>query len=117
MESGVAWNLKVGHHWRGTNPMPPVTSHAEFRDGLEVYLKNKMMGPAAGDTEVLPREGSAAPSYEYVTGTLYPQSRLTDDGEAGILTLGVVAPTRIGSMTLGIPLILIGSQVAESLLR
>jgi len=68
--------------------MPPVTSLAEFRDGLEVYLKNKMLGPAAGDTEVLPREGSAAPSYEYVTGTLYPQSRLKDDGEAAAAAPG-----------------------------
>jgi len=88
VESGVAWNLRVGHHWRGTNPMPPVTSHAEFRDGLEVYLKSKMMGPAAGGNEVLPREGSNAPSYEYVTGTLYPQSRLEDDGEAAAAAPG-----------------------------
>lgn len=68
--------------------MPPVTSLAEFRDGLEVYLKNKMMGPAAGVEEVLPRVGSAAPSYEYVTGTLYPQSRLTDDAEAAVAAPG-----------------------------
>lgn len=88
MESGVAWNSKVGHHWRGNNPMSPVTSLAEFRDGLEVYLKNKMMGPAAGVTEVLPREGSSAPSYEYVTGTLYPQSRLNDDVEAAAAAPG-----------------------------
>jgi hypothetical protein len=56
--------------------MTKINSHSEFRDGLEEYLRAQMIGPSAGDNEKFSIDG-AAPSYEYSTGILYPQSLMS----------------------------------------
>ncbi len=69
----------------------PLQNASECRDELLAYFRKHLVGPADGETEVIPVGRRFKPSNEYLTGTLYPQipddlppdaSEVTETGHA-----------------------------------